>query len=348
MTNLYRVNPALSFGWQAMEPGGRLSFAVRDPLSNRAAIIDKDEFWLLDFLNRMTGQSRTSDQMAAAAESFCSLPLPASKATLRRVWNIIFINEATGSTLVDEIAVWERFDCKLAFEFLAQSLDEGEHLHCASHRASQRANRPASCEPFTSAGEIPLPIPAELPVAPLNSILYGRRTCRVFNGRSIEPPVLSSLLYRALECASDEGVSGSVLYHVIALRAGSLAPGVYKYTPRSHSIALLRSCGAEELESDLAKMLIGQPYVQKCAFALLLWTDTRTLFADNPRPSALRRCLIYAGLMAQRLVLLASAHGLQTFLSAAIADENARRISGDRNGDWHAPMHCLAFGYSGP
>lgn len=317
-----------------------MSLVVQDPLSNRAAVLARDEFWLLEFLDLRTVQTGTRDELVAAAHAFCSLPEPAVESTLHRLWNIVFVDENTGSMLDRSLETWERYDCKLAFEFVAQSLDESDRPRCADLRKV--------CVGSTPAGRMTLPAPAEFPRAALSSVLYNRRTCREFNGNSIPLPVLSSLLYHGLACVPEEVAVRPVLHHLIVLRAEPLAPGSYAYTPASHDLTALRLGGTAELESDLVQMLIGQAYVQGCAFALLLSMDIGALFAEDPRPSALRRCLIRTGVLAQRLILFGVAHGLQTFLSAAIHDRNACGISCNHIGEWYAPMHCLAFGYSGP
>lgn len=316
-----------------------MSFTARDPLSNNTSALDRGEFWLPGWLNEVSGAELTTEEMAASATASSGLARPVAEATLVRLRDILFVDSPKSRMIGRGLEPWEGFDCKLAFEFLAQSLDERARSSDAdwTDLPKDRANPPA----FR-----PLPAPAELPPMPLAEVLYARRTCRNFNGLPVELPILSSLLYRGLACLPPPVALSAVLYHLIVLRAGALGPGVYVYDPASHGTNEVRRSGIPELESDLARMLIGQRYVEGCACALLLSVDTRALFTLDPRPSALRRWMAGAGIVAQRLITLGGAHGLRSFLSAAIAERHAVPITGRQTGGWHVPMHCLAFGYS--
>lgn len=335
----YRVNHALSFGWQSTGLERPMSFTARDPLSNQTSALVPDEFWLAGWLNDVSEEEFTTEEMVASAAAFSGLPRPVVEATLARLRDLLFVDSQKSGTIDRGLEPWERLDCKLAFEFLAQSLDERARSGDGQWTDPKKdcANPPA----FQ-----PLPAPAQFPPAPLAGVLYGRRTCRKFNGRLVEPPVLSSLLYRGLACLPPQAALSAALYHLIVLRAGTLEPGVYVYDPASHGTHEIRRNQASDLESALARMLIGQRYVEGCAFALLLSVDTRALFTQDPRPSALRRWMTGAGIVAQRLIAFGGAHGLRSFLSAAIAERHATPITGCQTGGWRVPMHCLAFGYS--
>ena len=333
----YRVNPLLAAGWRATELQTPLRFTLEDALSNCARPLDAEDFWVLNFAKSIGEAAQTRSQLLAEAVRFALLPEQEVERTLAPLWDVLFVAEDSGSQVDRAVGVWEHFDCKLALEFYAQSLDEGHQKHSP--------DRSVSSSGFPEA-DIPLPAPVSFPHTSLANVLYRRRTCRNFNGRSVPLDLLSSVLHRGIARASAHFPPFAVQYHLIVLRAGGLASGSYIYDAARHAVAALRQRESTDLEQDLVQMLIGQKYVKGCAAALLLWLDTASLVIGDPGPAAFRKWLIATGALAQRLIVLGCALGLETFLSAAIHDAYARHITCNRLKDRYVPMHCVAFGYA--
>jgi hypothetical protein len=132
---------------------------------------------------------------------------------------------------------------------------------------------------------------------------------------------------------------------VLALRVDGVPSGVYRYARAPHRLELARAEGAGRLEQEMTEMLIGQTYVAGSAAGLLISGDLDALITARPHPSALRGWLVRVGMLAQRLILLGHAGGVQSFLSAAILSEAASRCTAGAVSGAIVPVHQVVLGH---
>jgi len=123
--------------------------------------------------------------------------------------------------------------------------------------------------------------------------------------------------------------------------------GVYKYCSERNCLRLLRRADARILEQELVAMLIGQSYAKGSAAAILFSLDLNCVVSTTSPCSALRTCLVRVGAYAQRLVLLAEACDIRTFISASILHEIARESTLREVGGLVVPVHQVVFGVAG-
>jgi SagB-type dehydrogenase family enzyme len=234
--------------------------------------------------------------------------------------------------LNEDALVWERHGWKLALQYLIAS--------CGEPRVSQAAAiepRP----PSAAAPLRPLPSARELPKLGIEATLQRRRTCREFSGAALELGTLATLLADATGSALRPE---QLTIHLLVMRVTGLEPGVYRYQPDAHALAQLRSASTEQIEAQLVRTLIGQPYAIGSSVAVLLSAGLDARIAARPADSTLRACLIEIGMLAQRLLLCGHAFELDSFLSAAILEHEARALTMGDIDESMSPIHLVAFG----
>jgi hypothetical protein len=287
----------------------------------------------LQFLNELGSQSRTKDECITETRRLVSLPDDAIESTLGRLWSIIFVPEDAGEELGHAIDVWERLECKLAFECFAQSANASIRTTTAQHRFAK---------PHPTGLQVPLPPPAAHAEISFSKIIYQRRTCRDFDARPVALAALSSILFQGVTATPAEIMLPEFSWYIVAIRVEELRSGVYAYLPGAHTLRSIRYATCQELENELIKMQIGQPYARGSAFAVMLSASLETLFGGGP--SAFRKWLICAGAAMQGLILSGVAQGLQAFPSAAIIDEQVGSMVNGEMGALNVPTHCIVLG----
>ncbi|HVH97817.1 MAG TPA: nitroreductase family protein [Enhygromyxa sp.] len=339
MSDRVRPSPWLSLAWEPA-PEGSLALTLRAPPRRGRERVASHEAWLVELLDHLGGTpgSWSFAEIAGIARARGHAEADADiEATLARVWPLAFVR-ADASELDEHALLWERRGWKLALHYLIASAgDPSAHDPAASRRPPA-----ASSEPGRQSADLrPLPSPNELPERPLEAILQRRRTCREFAGTPVELLTLASLLAHATGSAA---LPEQVFLHLLVMRVTGLEPGVYRYSPCDHAIALVSRASDEQVEAQLVRTLIGQPYARGAAVALLLSARVEALVATRPTDAALRGCLVEIGMLAQRLLLSGHAIELDSFLSAAILEHEARTLTmGDIDASM-SPMHLVAFG----
>jgi hypothetical protein len=331
------VSPVLLFAWRHREDNRGLALTAHEPLSNRTFELDDDELWIFDLLSREGAEPCTYAALVEAACRRYTLPRDRAERTLSRLWSLAFIeDDDLPPGLRSGLSLWERHGCKLSLEYYASSAAHRSSVPATVHRGER-----AEAEPVRS-GAIVLPTPDALPATPLDELLHRRRTCRQFDGRPLDRGTLSFVLAHAFEGGN---VPEYLTVHVLAMRVDGIPSGVYRYLRVPHGLELVRACGPERLEQQVVEMLIGQTYVIGSGAGLLMSGDLDALVARYAAPSALRTWLVRLGALAQRMILLGHARGVQSFLSAAILDDAAARCTAGSVGGAIVPMHQVVFGH---
>jgi SagB-type dehydrogenase family enzyme len=225
--------------------------------------------------------------------------------------------------------------------------------------AAQEQKPPPFWKEYAGAFEVPLERPRDGKWLgqPLEEVLLRRRSSRPMLHRSITNRQLSHILFFANEenanlrarCESEWSTSPHTLLrstfcafeaYVFVFAVDGLEPGIYHYCPKTHRLRLLRP---GVFRAEIARICIGQrlPSAGCCAF---LFTSVWQRYMWRYRhPRAYRNLLISMGEYAHQYLLLATAHGLSTFLTPALEDDYAAGLLGIRVFE-EAPLYVVACG----
>ena len=205
---------------------------------------------------------------------------------------------------------------------------------------------------------IPLPPPLltgslEMPLA---QSLISRKTCRSFTEDEICLSHASTLLYLSLgylkerEQDADETIpetlrsrrsspSGGGLNacdgFIYARRIKGLSPGIYRYHPDHHALSLARPLPAK----PLGLLLAGQHFINTLPFGVFLTCRFDKLWWKYEHSRAYRMAYVETGHISQTFQLIATALGLKTWLTGAMADERIEDLLGLKN----SPEQVLFF-----
>ncbi len=177
-----------------------------------------------------------------------------------------------------------------------------------------------------------LPWPQALDV-PLLTALAGRRTWRRFGRAPLSLDDLGTLLgltfgvqswadapgagRTALKTSPSGGARHSLEAYVCVRRVHGLPAGLYHYRPDSHRLVRLREgCSAE----DIGRFLPGQPGYRSAAVTCVMSSELARVRWRYPHARAYRVVLIEAGHLAQTFALVATALGLASFTTGALAE----------------------------
>lgn len=106
---------------------------------------------------------------------------------------------------------------------------------------------------------------------------------------------------------------------VYARRVDGLAPGVWHYSAREHSLGLVGDAGLP----SVAEVLAGQRWFEHTAALVLLVAHFDRTMWKYPHPTGYRVVLLEAGHIAQNILLAATARGLACTPTCAIDDGQA-------------------------
>jgi hypothetical protein len=336
MSDRVRPSPWLSLAWEPSPDGSGACLTLRAPPNRGAYRVAAHEAWLVELLDHLgaTPGCWSFSELAALARARGHAEADADiEATLAGLWSLAFVHERAAE-LEEHALVWERRGWKLALQYLIASLGE------------PRVREAAVMAPLSPSEAAPLrqlPTTRERPKLDIEACLQRRRTCREFSGATLELGTLATLL---ADASSSAPLPEQLVMHLLVMRVTGLQPGVYRVEPNALALAQLRDGSTEQIEAQLVRTLIGQPYVIGSAVAVLLSARLDALIAARPAESTLRAYLIEIGMLAQRLLLCGHAFELDSFLSAAILEHEARALTmGDIDGSM-SPIHLVAFGRS--
>lgn len=182
----------------------------------------------------------------------------------------------------------------------------------------------------TAMPTIALPKPRLESSYSVEAALANRRSVRSFSDAPISLAELGQLLWAAQGITSDEGYrtapSAGALYpleiYAMVGNVDGLAPGIYKYTPRDHSLKTWRS---EDRRAALAAAAYDQASVMDNAVVIVLCAvPARTARKYGERST--RYIFMEVGHSAQNVFLQAQSLGLAAVVVGAFSDEAAERV----------------------
>jgi SagB-type dehydrogenase family enzyme len=185
----------------------------------------------------------------------------------------------------------------------------------------------------TGADAVTLPAPVTTGTVTVEQALATRRSLRGMADRPLTLAEVGQLCWAAQGVTDDKGhrtaPSALATYplevYVVATAVAELAPGVYRYQPAEHALALHAASGTTR--EDLVAQAIGQPWITS-APAILIITGTAERMGE--RFVARRRdfMCVEAGLAAQGFFLQATALGLGSTYVGGFDPDAARAFLG--------------------
>ena len=215
-------------------------------------------------------------------------------------------------------------------------------LHCAIMLALCLA-----CPVYSQGREtVQLPKPRLSSPVSVEQALSQRRSIRSFTNEPLTLEEVSQLCWSAQGITNDKGFrtapSGGALYplelYVAAGRVTGLSPGLYRYDPRSHSLAVVK---AGAIIPDLCEASHNQTCMKEGAIVLVfssVWERIMKKYGDRGR----RYAVIEVGHASQNVYLQAETLGLGTVAVGYFVDEDVKKIAGMKEGE--DPLYMMPVG----
>lgn len=194
---------------------------------------------------------------------------------------------------------------------------------------------------------IPLPEPRYESAISLEKTLLERRSVRSFRDESLNLAETAQLLWaaqgitdeaRGLRTAPSAGALYPMEVYLVVRKTDGLAPGVYRYLPRSHELESVR---AGDFSAPLAAAALGQSSIREAAATIVLagvYARTRGRYGDRTE----RYVHIETGHVGQNVALQAVALGLSTVVIGAFQDQDVARVVGMSDGE--DPLYIIPVG----
>lgn len=223
-----------------------------------------------------------------------------------------------------------------AYEWSRQYLD-----HCNDVLATPAPIAPRTTWPTSEL--IALPPANDTQGHTLVNTLLHRKTCRSFSSDALSITDLGTLLYFSLghlkerenEAASPPGLgarrsspSGGGLNacegFIYVRNVSELAPGLYCYHSAQHALSRVSPLP----EEPLGQLLCGQHFINDLPFGLFISARFDALWWKYAHSRAYRMAYVEAGHISQTFQLIATALGLNTWLTGALLDDRIETLLG--------------------
>ncbi|MDB6442145.1 SagB family peptide dehydrogenase [Pseudomonas sp. 21TX0197] len=189
------------------------------------------------------------------------------------------------------------------------------------------------------------PLLTDLQDASLIQTLVGRSTSRSFRDQPISIEQVSTLLYLSLGYLNERrDIHGAAGPESLGARRSSpsggglnacegylyvrdvtgLAPGLYAYLPDEHALSLTASLP----EAPLGRLLCGQHFINPLPFGLFITSRFDKLWWKYAHSRAYRMAFVETGHVSQTFLMVATALGLDTWLTGALSDREVERLLG--------------------
>lgn len=230
--------------------------------------------------------------------------------------------------------------------------------HCTEVLAtSPTAQDPPDHSPRKLIG---LPAPAALNNDGFLNALLQRKTCRSFTGAGIALREVSTLLYLTLGYLRERDRDDSIAEALSARRSSpsggglnacngfllvqhveGLEPGVYAYYPAEHALSFV-----DQLPSEpLGNLLAGQHFINNLPLGLFITARFDRLWWKYQHSRAYRMAFVEAGHLSQTFQLVATALGMNTWLTGAFADDRVESLL-QISGSAEQPLFFVGCGAS--
>jgi len=192
-------------------------------------------------------------------------------------------------------------------------------------------------------------------------ILSQRKTSRSFDGTSINLKTLSTLLYVVFSdfhqsnddyaqygfqkigmrktSPSCGGLHPSEAY-IVALNVDGLDKGVYHYQAHKHVLSVI---SASNISPQMNKLLCGQYFAAQLAFGIFITSRFDKIWHKYKHSRAYRVALIDIGHLSQTFQLVATALGLNTWLSGVFVDTDVSSLLNIKD-DSEQPLFFVGAG----
>jgi SagB-type dehydrogenase family enzyme len=231
-------------------------------------------------------------------------------------------------------------------EYVPQDINEwSRHYldHCAEVLAAPAPQTRRTERPTTE--RIALPQPSCFPVKALAKTLIERKTCRTFTGERVSLDEVSTLLYLSLGYLRerDNDIDETIAEGLGARRSSpsggglnacegflhvqnvsGLNPGLYAYHPDEHALSFVSPVP----DSPLGQLLCGQHFINNLPVGLFITARFDKLWWKYEHSRAYRMAYVEAGHISQTFQLVATALGLSTWLTGALADDQVETLLG--------------------
>lgn len=177
------------------------------------------------------------------------------------------------------------------------------------------------------------------------SVLQKRKTSRQFNGEPCDLQRLSTLLFAAFGLFHGEqwhdikaqglqqvgnhktspasgGLHSEEIYLTVYQVEG-LVPGIYYYRPQDHRLALIRE---GDFEAEVIAINYQQTFSQGLSFGIYLCSQLDRIWWKYKHSRAYRVTLLDLGHLSQTTLLVATALGLHTWMTAAFVDSKVHEL----------------------
>lgn len=209
---------------------------------------------------------------------------------------------------------------------------------------------------------IALPEPSSLSEGSLANALIGRKTCRTFTDEAISLEDVGTLLYLSLgylherENDVDETIveglgarrsspSGGGLNacegFLYVQSVSGLQPGLYAYHSTNHALSFVNPTP----DSPLGQLLCGQHFINNLPVGLFITARFDKLWWKYEHSRAYRMAYVEAGHISQTFQLVATALGLNTWLTGALTDDQVETLLGLED-NAEQPLFFVGCGHS--
>jgi SagB-type dehydrogenase family enzyme len=192
--------------------------------------------------------------------------------------------------------------------------------------------------------------------AALSRILNARRTVREFSRKPVELERFAAIIRGTwgLTACFDSGVTGPLIAktspsagslhpiesYIIVWNVVGLRPGLYHYDVKGDELRRLRS---GDFRREAVRAASGQRWVGRSAFLCVMTAVFERTLWKYSSEAAFRVLWLDAGHLGQTFALLATAHGLGPYQTAAIQDSFIEKLLGI-NGIHEFPVYLCGAG----
>lgn len=209
---------------------------------------------------------------------------------------------------------------------------------------------------------IALPRPRALKDESLTRALLQRKTCRTYTGAAVTLDDLGALLYLSFGYLEErEHDRDDSIAHGLGARRSSpsagglnaceafllvqnvdgLEPGVYSYHPAEHSLSPVNPLP----EPALGQLLAGQHFINNLPLGVFITARFDRLWWKYEHSRAYRMAFVEAGHLSQSFQLVATALGLNSWLTGAFADQQVEALL-SLEGSAEQPLFFVGCGQS--
>ena len=248
-------------------------------------------------------------------------------------------------------------------EHTPQNIHEWSRQYLAHCNEVLATPQPATDRPTPVPEQrIALPAPDALNNDRLGNVLLQRKTCRSYTGAAITLKDVGTLLYLSLgylherDNDRDDSIAQGLSARRSSPSAGGLnacegfllvqnvdglEPGIYAYHPADHTLSRINPLP----QPALGQLLGGQHFINNLPLGLFITARFDRLWWKYEHSRAYRMAFVEAGHLSQTFQLVATALGLNTWLTGAFADQQVEALL-NLEGSAEQPLFFVGCGQS--